>query len=362
MEKSFIAIAILVASLSAGGAVFAQSQQVTLPSAGLTPESPFYFLDRLGESLQRFFTFNPEAKARLEITFAAERISEIKVILLDKGVQAKGLTVAEAGLQDNLARAAGIVAVEKAKGNDVSQLANTLNDEVNQNKELLKQTFEDQKQVLETKEDALKAALREARRSGDTAKVESLTKELKDLKLQKDALENKEGEDEDAIEAENEKLEQQMEAEDEAAKKIREAEKEKAEIIGEYQKEGVDIPAEAFNRFDSVLAQAQTAFNAGNFEEAKQLAKQAKKTLEDVDKTLDELKDAKEQEKELKEEAEDRQKGTEEKLKEADKEKAEQIREENKQQEERIKEEQKQAEEKQKDAEEKLRESDQEER
>ena len=74
--------------------VFAQNQ-VVLPNAGLTPESSFYFLDRWGEALQRFFTFNPESKARLEITFAAERIAEIKVILETKGVETKGLGIAE---------------------------------------------------------------------------------------------------------------------------------------------------------------------------------------------------------------------------------------------------------------------------
>jgi len=359
MKKIIISTIIGLVSLFVftGGAAFAQNQQSTLPSAGLTPESPFYFLDRLGEALQRFFTFNPEARARLEITFAAERIAEIKVVLLDKGLQAKGLTVAESGLQDNLSRAAEIVTAEKTKGRDVSQLANALNDEASQNKDSLKGVFEEQKRVLEPKEDELKAALREARRNGDTAKVDSLTKELQDLKLQKEALDKKEGEDEDAVEAENEKLEKQMEAKDEAAKKIRKAEKEKAEKISEYQKEGVDIPVETFSKFDSILAQAKAAFDAGNYEDAKSLAKQAKKSLEEADENLDELKDAKEQEKELKEESEDLQKATEEKLKEADKEKAKQIKEENKQEEERIKEEQKQVEEKQRDVEEKLKHS-----
>ncbi len=361
MKKTLIAKTLgLLVSLFvfAGGTVFAQ--QTTLPPAGLTPESPFYFLDKLGESLQRFFAFNPEARARLEITFAAERIAEIKVVLLDKGVQAKGLTVAEAGLQDNLSRAVEIVTAEKTKGNNVSQLASAISDEVNQNKTLLKGAFGEQKQTLESKENELKAALREARRSGDTAKADALAKELQDLKLQKDALDKKEGDDEDAIEAEDEKLGEQMGLKDEAAKKIREAEQEKAEIVSELQKDGVDIPDGTFSKFDGLLVQAKTAFDAGNYADAKQFAKQAEKNLEDVDKTLNELKDAKEQEQELKEESEDVQKGTEEKLKEADKEKAGQIKEEGKREEERIKGEQKQNEESQKGIEEKLQENNQE--
>lgn len=77
---------VLVSLLLVPFLAFAQSSQTTLPSAGLTPESSFYFLDRLGENLRHFFTFNPEAKARLQISFAAERIAEIIVILETKGI------------------------------------------------------------------------------------------------------------------------------------------------------------------------------------------------------------------------------------------------------------------------------------
>ena len=65
-----IAISLLLVPFLA----FAQSPQATLPSAGLTPESNFYFLDKFGEAFREFFTFNPDGKAHLQITFAAERI------------------------------------------------------------------------------------------------------------------------------------------------------------------------------------------------------------------------------------------------------------------------------------------------
>jgi hypothetical protein len=53
----------------------------TLPSAGLTPESPFYFLDEFTEILQEFFTFDREGKVRLQVGFTAERASELRVML-----------------------------------------------------------------------------------------------------------------------------------------------------------------------------------------------------------------------------------------------------------------------------------------
>ena len=150
--KKIITTAILVSSLFVGGTAFAQSPQAALPSAGLTPESSFYFLDRLGENLRQFFTFNPEAKAKLQIEFAGERIAEIKVMVEKKGVNAKGLAIAESLLQANVAYAAEIVSEEKTSGKDVSALAKTLNDEFDARDKLLEQTFKDAKAQLKAQD------------------------------------------------------------------------------------------------------------------------------------------------------------------------------------------------------------------
>lgn len=319
--------------------VFAQTQPV-LPSAGLTPESLFYFLDLFGESLQRFFTFNPESRARLEITFAKERIAEIKLILEDKGVTAKGLNIAEAGLQDNLSRATIILAQEKQKGKDTSSIAKELSDEISPAHDALKDTFKSEKNALETKEDELKAKIKEARRAGDTAQVEALTKQLADIKAQKELLDQNENDNEETIDQENENIDEAMGLKQEAAEKIREVEKDKAEILKEVKEKNHDVPTETFNAFDSLLSQAKTAFDSGNYEEAKRLAKEAKKNLKEVEKNLEKLQDAKEKEDELKQEADEQQQELEDKLKEANKEDAEKIREEMKLKDEQLKEEQ----------------------
>ncbi|MCL5004534.1 MAG: DUF5667 domain-containing protein, partial [Patescibacteria group bacterium] len=171
--KKIITTAVLAASLFMGSVAFAQTQEIALPSAGLTPESPFYFFDKLGEALQRFFTFNPENKAKLEITFAKERIAEIKLILEDKGVAAKGLSVAEAGLQDNISRATIILAQEKQAGKDTRNIAKELSDEISPANDALKDTFKSEKSALEIRENELKAKIKEARRAGDATLVES---------------------------------------------------------------------------------------------------------------------------------------------------------------------------------------------
>lgn len=285
--------------------VFAH-EPVALPDAGLTPESAFYFVDRLGEALREFFTFNPDAKAHLQIDFAAERIAEIKIILETKGVNAKGLDVAQSRLQANIAKAAVIVESEKSKGKDVQELAKSISEDFDANKEALKQAFKDQERALEAKEDELKAKIREARRAGDTAQVEVLIKELGEIKVQKELLELKEDEQEEALEQEEEKIEREMEKKEDAEKAIKEAEEEKQEVLDEAAEDGVDIPAEAFEKFDRLFAQAKELFTKENYVGAKQLAKQAEKSLDEVEGAIEDLDEAKEEEEELKEEQEER--------------------------------------------------------
>lgn len=319
-----IAKSIFISILFVPLLVFAQNQ-VVLPNAGLTPESPFYFLDKFGEALRTFFTFNPEGKAHLQITFAAERIAEIKIILETKGVEAKGLDVAQSRLQAHLANAATIVVDQKSKGKDVSRLAKELDDELEGPKTALEETFKAKERVLEAQEKELKRKIIEARRAGNTAEVESLVQQLGQVKAQKELLELKEEEDEEALEGEEERLEKEMEAKEKAEKAekaIREAEKEKQEVLDEAVGEEVAVPVEAFGKFDGFLAQAKSALAAGNYPEAKRLAKQAEKSLDAVEEAIEDLEEAKGKEEELREEQEEKEREAKEEQEELKKEEA----------------------------------------
>ncbi len=299
MNKKYLAILAVFGFLVASAA-FAHNQAV-LPNAGLTPESPFYVLDRFGEALRSFFTFNPEGKARLQITFAAERVAEIKVILETKGIEAKGLEVAQSRLQAHLASAATIVTDQKSKGKDVSALAKELDDGLETPKSALADSFKAEKRALEAKEGELKAELRAAHRAGDTTKAEALAQELGQVKAQKELLDLKAEDIDDELEVEEERLEEEIEAQLKAEKAIREAEEEKQEVIDEAVEEGIELPANTFAEFDGLLAQARGALQAGNFVEAKNLAKRAEKSLDQIEKMIEGL----EKKQEKKEEAEE---------------------------------------------------------
>lgn len=330
--------------------VFGQNQRVALPSAGLTPESPFYFLDKFGEALREFFTFNPEGKARLQITFAAERIAEIKIILETKGAEAKGLEIAQSRLQAHLAKAATIVTEQKIEGKDVSALAKELDDEFEAPKSALEQTFKEQERALESQEKELKRKILEARRVGNVAQVESLVQQLGQVKAQKELLELKEKEAEETLEREEKRIEEEMEAKEEAEKAIREAEKEKQEVSNEASEEGLVVPAEAFGKFDGLLAQAKSALAAGNYQEAKRLAKQAEKNLDAVEEAIEDLEETKEKEEELKEEQEEKEREAKEEGEELKKEEAEKEAERLEREREKVEEEVREAEEKLRDA------------
>lgn len=304
IQKTFVYL--LAVLLLSSGIVFAQTQTVTaLPNPGITPESSFYFLDKFGEALREFFTFNPEGRARLQIKFAAERVAEIKIILETKGVEARGLGVAQSRLLAHLADATTIVSEQKAEGEDVRALAKELDEKFEGPKTALEEAFRAKKRALKVQEDELKEKLKEARRIGDVTEAESFAKQLGEVKAELALLEQEEEDQEEDFEDEEERIEEEMEDKTEAEKKIQKAEREKQKITEEAAEEGISLPPETLIAFDRHIAEAKLAFDAGKFEEAKHHAKEAKKSLDAVGDAIDDLKEVREEEEELKEEQEE---------------------------------------------------------
>jgi hypothetical protein len=76
---------LLITSLFLSGTAYAQDEE--LPDPGITPDSPFYFIDRWGKNIGMFFTFGPEAKAKKALEYAEERLSEFRVMADKKKVR-----------------------------------------------------------------------------------------------------------------------------------------------------------------------------------------------------------------------------------------------------------------------------------
>ena len=77
-----IIFSIIILSLFSGAVSLAQDTE--LPDAGLTPDSPFYFLERISEGIGTFFTFGSLKKAERYAKLATERIAEVQAVI-EKG-------------------------------------------------------------------------------------------------------------------------------------------------------------------------------------------------------------------------------------------------------------------------------------
>ncbi len=278
-----IAFLAAMSLLLTGGAVSASvgtSAAKFLVKAGLTPENPFYFLDRWGETLKEVFTFNPVSKARLQLEFVGERIAEIKSMLENKGIKAKGLTAAQENLKKSVSRAADILEKETTKGENISEFAREINDDLKAKKDALKQVFEEQKQALEKQKEDIESKIDEARKALDSAQVEALLKQLTDIKNQIKLLKSKWREQENSLENEERRIEKEMGLKAEAEESIKDAVEEKQELLDEANEENIVIPADAFVKFDKLINQANELFAKENYQGAKQLAEQAEKDLE----------------------------------------------------------------------------------
>lgn len=103
MKKIILPIIILSLFLSTG----VLAQETELPEPGLTPDSPFYFLETIAEGIGTFFTFGDLKKAERYITLAAERLTEAKAVV-EKGkpeLAEKTLARYENQLNNSIARA-----------------------------------------------------------------------------------------------------------------------------------------------------------------------------------------------------------------------------------------------------------------
>ncbi len=83
-------------------------------SAGLTPNSPFYILEKATEKIQTWLTFNPEKKLDLQLKFAQERMAEAQQMAKEnKEDKVKGLLEAYNGNIDNAQKILSQIKVEE---------------------------------------------------------------------------------------------------------------------------------------------------------------------------------------------------------------------------------------------------------
>lgn len=258
-----------------------------MPSAGLVPGDFFYFFDRLGEGFADFFTFDPVAKAERALERAQERASEIHEVLGQKGVSATEIKEAEQDFEEELGRAAALIADEKAKGVDISEVAKGIDDEFELSKDMLKEAYRGYSDDLKEAEKNLRELLKEAVKTGDEASLSDIQAELRGLIDEQTAVWGREGEIEGDFDDEKERLEDVLGAEQAAQSHIENAMRAREALVHEMEVRGITIDKSTLALFEELLAKAQAALKAADFESAKEYAKDAKETLREVRQDVD---------------------------------------------------------------------------
>ncbi|MDZ4209875.1 MAG: DUF5667 domain-containing protein, partial [Candidatus Curtissbacteria bacterium] len=111
-----------------------------LPDPGLTPDSHFYFLKSWKESIQLFFTFGEENKAKQFLHLADVRLAEYQK-MIEKGkteIAQKTLEKYEKQLNHALDKAEQV----KEKGKDVEKLKDTISEKILKHQEVLENILE----------------------------------------------------------------------------------------------------------------------------------------------------------------------------------------------------------------------------
>lgn len=122
------------------GAISILAQDDDLPSSGILPDSPFYFLKTWKEAIQNFFTFGAENKAKQFLHLADVRLAEYQK-MIEKGkteIAQKTLDKYEKQLNHALQKIEEL----KNKGKDIKNISQKIEDTLNKHIEILQRNLQ----------------------------------------------------------------------------------------------------------------------------------------------------------------------------------------------------------------------------
>lgn len=99
------------------------------------PSSNFYFLDKLVQGIRLTVAYTPEAKAKMRSDIAQERLAELRIMLARNDED--GIDVALSELTKEAEASAEQLQEASVKGNNVTELARTLNDVIKSQRDVL---------------------------------------------------------------------------------------------------------------------------------------------------------------------------------------------------------------------------------
>src|SRR3989344_3287923 len=271
--------------------------------AGVMPSSPFYFADGVLEDLNLALTSDTDKKVAKELENACEKLAELEKEANEGDMDNAQDATEEyqeimAELKEEIQEIQAETSEETLKKQlELEQDIEDLDDEIDGIKNSLKIKIEVEGQITPEQQALIDSIL--ASLVGQTGEVEIEIENEKDKTKIKIEVET--GQDGDDVEDEL-KDELGIDEQEDASEEIADAKEEiaKAKLkIAEAKADGEETSAaeQFLSDAEKMLVDAEAAFNAGNFEEAEELADESKDLasiarMKSLGKTLDEMGDS----------------------------------------------------------------------
>ena len=150
--------------LSGSYGVKVLAQETELPNPGLTPDSPFYFLERISEGIGTFFTFGDLNKAERYAKLASERVAEAQAVVEKGKPEAAGKALTR--YEDQLSKALAKAETAKAKGQNIERITEIVATATSKHLTVLEGVLE---KVPEAAKEAITRALEKSKNGHITA-------------------------------------------------------------------------------------------------------------------------------------------------------------------------------------------------
>ena len=261
------------------------AQQTTTIDPGVTPDSFLWGLDKAFDQVTLLLVAGDVDKAKKGLEIAEERLAEIREMIKEnklgeakKAQEAHGKTllkvkekVKEVEDDDSLRKIEKVIEIEKELEKH--------DDDVEQTFGELKVKIEIKGEITQEQKDLINSILNSLK--GQTGEVEIEIENKKNkIKIE---IEQETDKSEGEIEIEIESIEKEkgVKKQKKALEAIEDADEELNKFLEEAGEEKITISQDVLDQFNSLLDQAKSKFDQGNYVEARRLAKQAEKLLDD---------------------------------------------------------------------------------
>ena len=261
------------------------AQQTTTTDPGVTPDSFLWGLDKAFDQITLLLATGDVDKAKKGLEIAEERLAEIREMIeenkleeAEKAQESHGKTllkikekVKEVEEDDSLQEIEKVIEIEKELEEH--------DDDVEQTFGELKVKIEIEGEITQEQKDLIDSILNSLK--GQTGEVEIEIENKKNKIKIKIEQETGKSEEEIEIEIESKEKEKGIKKQENGLEAIKDAEEELNELLEEAGEENITISQEVIDQFNSLLNQAKSKFDQGDYVDARRLAKQAEKLLDD---------------------------------------------------------------------------------